>query len=106
MRIRRHTGESDSIRHLPVGLARFIVAHTDDPFAPMLLPQLRSRRKHVLRIGNIVTWGAMAGRALRPVNMSARFEHVFADAERSVFRLALDARIQRKLDNLLLEGKR
>ncbi len=48
----------------------------------------------------------MAGSALRPIHMRARLEDVFADAERSGFGLALDARIQRKFDNLLLEGKR
>src|SRR6266576_3762904 len=106
MRVRRHAGEADSIRHLPVRLAGLIVADPNDPFAAMLLPQLRSRRKHILRVSNIVTRGAMATGALRPIHMSARFKHVFADAERSGLRLALDASVQRKLDDLLLKRKR
>ena len=43
--------------------------------------------------------------ALCAINMRTRLEDIFADAEGSVFDLALDARIQRKVDDLLLEGK-
>src|SRR3981081_4623212 len=106
MPVRRHAGQADSILHLPVGLAGLIVAYTDDPFAAVLLPKLRSRRKHVLRITNIMTRGAMAARTLRPIHMSAGLEHIFADAERSGLRLALDASVERKLDDLLLKRKR
>ena len=60
----------------------------------------------MLRKRYIVTWCAMTTRTLRPVNMSARLEDVFADAEGSGFGLALDAGIQRNLDDLLLKGER
>src|ERR1700761_7724993 len=105
MRVRRHTGEADSICHLPVGLARLIVAHAHHPVVAVAPPKLRSLRKHVFRKCNIVARGAMAARALSPIHLGARFKNIFTDSERSSLQFTVNARIQWKVDNLLLEWK-
>ena len=48
----------------------------------------------------------MATGALRPVDMRPRLEDVFARAKGRLFQLAIDPRVQRKMDELLLVRKR
>ena len=43
MCVRRHAGESNSVRHLPIGLTGLIVAHPDHPVTAVALPKLRGR---------------------------------------------------------------
>ncbi len=60
----------------------------------------------MLRERNIVARSSMAASTLGAVNLRSRLEHIFADPERSILRLFLDASVQRQVDDLLLEWQR
>ena len=103
---RRHARQPDPVRHLPIGLARLVVAHSHHTPRRMLLPQRRWRRIHIRRKGHIVPRSPMAPCALRLVDLRPALVHILADPERRCLHLAVNPRIQRHLHNLLLERKR
>ena len=100
-----HPGEADAVLDLPVSLSGLVIADADDVAVAVLLPKLRSVRIHIFGEGYVLARDAVAACALQLVGHGAGLVDVFADAERWLLHLAIDAGAERYMNDVFLKRK-
>ena len=101
----RHAGEADAVGDLPVGFAGLIVRDADDAVGAVGLPELRDRGIHGFREGARLVGGAVAGDALRHVDVGAGEEVDGGGLDGGGGELAVDAGGKWDVNDLTFEGE-